>query len=331
MNIDVTKTHVAAEVKHKSPIIACRFDPGGKSVFFGAEDHMVWRWNWTEGDALVPFRGHNSWVRAIACTPDSQTLITGGYDGQLVWWPALDPKPQPSREVAAHDGWIRALAVSPDGKWVGSVGNDHSVRVWNVADGQLVMELIGHDCHVYNLSFHPHDAALVSGDLKANLIHWDISTGKEVRRWQAKSLYTYDKGFRADIGGFRGLLFSPCGKRLAGSGMVNVTNAFAGVGEPAVVEFDWESEKELVQHESKAKLKGVAWGVAVHPDEFTIGVSGGGAGGYLLFWKPIEKEEFHQFKLPNTARDLDMSNDGIHLATAHYDRRVRICRMTAKT
>ncbi len=329
--IDVTKTHVAAELKHDSPIIGCRFAPNGESVFFGAEDYQVWRWDWTQGESKTAFKGHNSWVRAIGCTPDGQTLLTGGYDGQLHWWPAEATDPAPSREIAAHDGWIRAIAVSPDGKLVGTVGNDHAVRIWDVDDGTLVTQLDGHTCHVYNLAFHPHSSALVSGDLKANLVHWDLATGKEVRRWQAASLYTYDKGFRADIGGFRGLVFDHAGQRLAGAGMINVTNAFAGVGNPAVVEFDWETGKELVQHEWKAKLRGVAWGVAIHPQQFTIGITGGGGGGYLLFWKPDEKEEHHQFKLSNTGRDLDLSSDALHLVTAHYDRRVRISRMAAKS
>ena len=36
--IDVTKTHIAKELKHDSPIISCRFDPTGKYLFAGAQD-----------------------------------------------------------------------------------------------------------------------------------------------------------------------------------------------------------------------------------------------------------------------------------------------------
>ena len=52
------------------------------------------------------------------------------------------------------------------------------------------------------------------------------------------------------------------GKRLACSGITNVTNAFAGVGNPSVVEFDWEAGKQRVAYLSKGKLRGVAWGAA---------------------------------------------------------------------
>ncbi len=66
----------------------------------------------------------------------------------------------------------------------------------------------------------------------------------------------------------------------------------------------------------------------MHPDEFTIAASGGGD--YLLFWKPDQKDQFHDLKLPDTARDLDMHPNNIRLATAHYDGHLRICKMAAK-
>ena len=47
--IDVTKTHVAKELKHDSPIISCRFDPTGKYVFFGAQDFKVCRLGFSRG------------------------------------------------------------------------------------------------------------------------------------------------------------------------------------------------------------------------------------------------------------------------------------------
>ena len=326
--IDVTKTHVSSELKHDTPIISCRFDPTGKYVFFGAQDYKVWRWEWS-GEAKVELN-HNAWVRGIAFHPDGETVLTAGYDGRLVWWPVAADKPEPIREVNAHDGWARSVALSPDGSLVATAGNDHQVKLWNFADGSLVKELAGHECHVYNVLFHPDGKSLVSGDLKANLIHWNIETGEQTRKMTAEALCKYDKTFRADIGGFRGLAFDSSGKRLAGSGITNVTNAFAGVGNPMVVVYDWDSGELKLQHESKAKLKGVGWGVVFHPDNIVIGVSGGGGGGFLLFWKPDGKEEFHQVKLKNTARDLDMTSDGLHVVTGHYDRYVRVSMLAEK-
>jgi hypothetical protein len=88
--------------------------------------------------------------------------------------------------------------------------------------------------------------------------------------------------------------------------------------------------KQQIEHLSKGKIRGVAWGVALHAIGIRIAASGGGGGGCLLFWKPDKAEAFHQIKLKATARDLDMSPDGLRLATAHHDGHVRISRMEAK-
>ena len=58
---------------------------------------------------------------------------------------------------------------------------------------------------------------------------------------------------------------------------------------------------------------------------------GGGDGGFLLFWNLESEKDFHRFKLPNLARDMDVHPDGIQIATAHYDRHVRITKLTKKS
>lgn len=323
---DPTKVKLGRALKHDSPAIACRFDPSGKYVFFAAEDSRVWRWIW-DGDTKVPLAAHDSWVRALAFDPGGETLITGGYDGRLIWWPAAAEKPEPIRTVEAHAGWIRALAVSPDGQLLASVGNDKLVRLWNLADGQPVRELAGHTSHIYNVAFHPDGLRLVTGDLKGGLFEWQVADGGRLRELSLPALHKYDTTFQADIGGPRGMAFRPDGQRLACAGITAVTNAFAGVGNPVVEVVDWEAGKPVVQHGSKAKLRGVAWAVRYHPDGFLIGVSGGGGGGFVLFWKDDQADEFHQFKLPNSARDLDLHPDGRHLVTAHVDGHIRILDM----
>ena len=326
--MDVTKTHVAHDLVHNSPLISCRFHPSGKFVFAGAQDFSVWRFEVGSGKK-TELSSTESWVRGLAFDRDGKILVTAGYDGRLIWWPASEEKPEPIRTVQAHKGWIRAVAVSPDDSLVASVGNDLVVRLWNMTDGTLVREMTGHESHIYNVAFHPSSGHLATGDLKCHLIHWDVKTGKQLRTWTAPSLQKYDKTFRAVIGGFRGMTFSPDGKYVACSGITNVTNAFAGVGNPSVVVFDWESGKKQIEHLSKSKLRGVAWGVAIHPNGMRIAASGG-RGGYLLFWKPEAVEAIHQFKFKNIALDLDLSSDGLHLATAHHDGHLRISRMEAK-
>ena len=327
MAIDPTKTKIIKQLKHESPLISCRFDPTGKYVFFGAQDNRIWRWDPT-ADSKKDFVGHDSWIRSIVFSNDGMTLITGGYDGRLIWWEANAEEPKPIRTVDAHKGWIRAAAVSPDGQLVATVGDDLFLRLWNLSDGSLVREITGkHERYIYNVAFHPDGKQIVTGDLMGKLNHWNVETGEFVRDMTVEALSKYDKGFRAQIGGFRALEFNTDGTVLACAGITDVTNAFAGVGQPLIELWDWKEAKQLSQHRSKGKSEGVAWGVAVHPENFTIGILGGRAGGIMFFWKPDSKDEFHQFKLPDSARDLDLHPDGVQLVTAHYDKHVRISSM----
>ena len=327
--MDVTKTHVAHDFAHNSPLISCRFHPTARYVLAGAQDYSVWRFEVDSGKK-TQLPQAESWVRGLAFDSGGTTLVTAGYDGRLIWWPVLGKQPKPRRVIEAHRGWIRSIAISPDDSLLASVGNDLAVRLWNMQDGSLVREMKGHKSHIYNAVFHPGGERLATGDLKGNLIDWDVKTGKQLRTWPAPSLQKFDKTFIATIGGFRGMTFSPDGKFVACSGITKVTNAFAGVGNPSVVVFDWESGKQQIEHLAKGNIRGVAWGVALHGSDIRIAASGGSGGGFLLFWKPDKAEEFHKLKLKDTARDLDLSRDGLLLATAHHDGHVRISRMEAK-
>ncbi len=321
MPADPLQAHVAKDFKNPSPLVSCRFDPLGRYVFAGTQSNKVVRWSLADGKA-TEFGGHDSWVRGLAFAKtkdgdkDVLLMISGGYDGRVIIWNADAETPEPIRKIDAHAGWVRALVVLPDQAHVVSCGNDNKVKLWRIADGMLVREFIGHESHVYNVALHPDGKQLVSGDLKANLIHWDLDTGKQLRTFKSASLHKYDEGFWADIGGYRELAFSPDGKFLAGCGITNVTNAFAGVGNAAVAEFNWAEGKEVVVHLAKTAIQGNGWGMVWHPKNFLIGLSGGGGGGVLYFFKPAEKNEFHLFKLPGHARDLALSPDAMTLASA---------------
>ena len=75
--------------------------------------------------------------------------------------------------------------------------------------------------------------------------------------------------------------------------------------------------------------RGVIWQMAWLTDGSLMGVTSGREG-MLLFWKSETGADFHRFKLPNYARDMDLHPDGLHVATAHHDSHVRIIRLAAK-
>ncbi|MCI0460692.1 MAG: WD40 repeat domain-containing protein [Gemmataceae bacterium] len=319
--LDPTRTRMAQELRHNSPLFSCRIDPTGRFVFAGAQDNAIHRWD-IAASRRVALTGHRSWVRALGFLRERRELLSGGYDGKLIWWPADAEAPAPLRTVDAHRGWVRALAVSPDGRLIATCGNDNLVKLWSAEDGRAVRELSGHAHHVYNVAFHPGGQQLVSADLRGVVKQWEVARGSETRSLDASVLYRYDPTFRADIGGIRSMAFNREGTLLACSGITDVTNAFAGVGRPAVVLFDWATGQRRHLMRPATNFQGTAWGVAFHPSGMLAGV-GGGTGGALWFWRPDSAQSFHTVALPANARDLDLHPDGRRLAVAFFDGVVR--------
>lgn len=347
--IDTTKARLEREYKLTSPLLACRFDPSGRFLFASAQDQKIHRVDLLTGETLA-LAGHESWVRSIVCIPASSqtgvaetlaweqsgeastalvggfnlarptppvfpfTLVTADYHGKIIWWAHGEAQPTRTRTIEAHDGWIRAIACSPDGQLLATAGNDGLVKVWSAADGRLVHSFAGHESHVYNVAFHPREPRLASADLKGIVKDWNLQTGQHVRDFDAKILNKYDPTFRADIGGARSMTFAPDGKRLACAGITNVSNAFAGVGNPAVILFDW-SAGTSTQFKTKEAFQGTAWGVAFHPDGSVL-AAGGGSGGRLWVWKGSDPTSVLTVNLPSNARDMALSPSGTRVAVA---------------
>ena len=82
-------------------------------------------------------------------------------------------------------------------------------------------------------------------------------------------------------------------------------------------------------HLAEGITQGVIWRLLYPGDGTLMGLSGGGSGGFLLFWRADGEMDVHRFALPNLARDMDLHADGTTVASAHYDRHVRITRLSS--
>jgi WD40 repeat protein len=324
---DPMQTRLAQELKHNSPLLGCRFDPSGTFVFAGAQDNSIQRWALADAKKTT-LAGHQSWVRALAFHDADKLLLSGDYAGKILAWTLDTDTPTPLRTLDAHEGWVRSLAVSPDGKLLASCGNDNLVKLWTL-DFKPIRQFAGHARHVYSVAFHPDGQQLVSCDLLGVVKHWEVATGKLVRDLDASILHKYDTTFRASIGGARSMSFNKDGTQLALAGIINVSNAFAGVGNPAVVLFDWATAKRLHLLQPAQAFQGTMWGVVPHPDGYWIG-AGGGSGGAIWFWKGDADKAFHTVKLPSNGRDISLHPNGFRLAVPHADGAMRFYDMIAK-
>ena len=267
----------------------CRVDPQGEFAYATAEDRSVQRWNLSTGE-ITTLGTHDGWIWGLIVVDDGATVITGGTDGRLHWWPTREKPSRPVRTIVAHEGWVRYIDASPDGKVIASVGNDHRVRLWETATGRQVRELEGHDAHVYSTFFHPGQSTLWSGDLLGKVKQWDLDSGREVSELVGEALHTYNGGQRVHYGGIRSIALSPDGKHLALSGLHKASNPLGAVSEP------WSSSSN--GRRASSSVRAPTECVARHGARCFIRrerswhPSGEAAAGFLLFWKAGEDKAF---------------------------------------
>jgi WD40 repeat protein len=75
---------------------------------------------------------------AYTFTPDGSTIVSGGAHGVLT---AYDLEGRHVADFVGHESDVWALAPSPDGRYLVSCSGDHSVRLWNLKTGELILTL----------------------------------------------------------------------------------------------------------------------------------------------------------------------------------------------
>ncbi len=136
------KIKVIKELSRKEIVFALARKPKTGHIFFGGSDFTVWDLDLDKDKPEPKELGrHESYVTGLALA--GTTLVSGGYDGRLIWWDTESGSKV--RSVDAHRKWIRCLAATPDGKVLASVADDMVCRLWDVASGRLIHELHGHE------------------------------------------------------------------------------------------------------------------------------------------------------------------------------------------
>lgn len=79
----------------------------------------------------------DSFVTAIAISPDGKSLASGNKNGSIQLWEIATGKRL--KPLLAHTGYVWSLAWAPDGHTLASGSWDNSVRLWNVAEGKPIV------------------------------------------------------------------------------------------------------------------------------------------------------------------------------------------------
>ena len=87
------------------------------------------------------------------------------------------------RVISGHLGWVRALAVEPGNQWFASGAGDRTIKIWDLASGNLKLTLTGHISTVRGLAVSPRHPYLFSCGEDKMVKCWDLETNKVIRHY----------------------------------------------------------------------------------------------------------------------------------------------------
>ncbi|MEK0186985.1 WD40 repeat domain-containing protein [Microcoleus anatoxicus] len=131
------------------------------------------------GESLIrtlSLQTDNSFVRAIAITPDGTKMVSGLGDKSLIVW---DMKTgTPLKTLTGHNGSVDAVAVTKDGKQIVSASTDSTIKIWNIETGENIDTFIGHQSSIRAIAITPDGKNIVSASHDTTLKIWDLQTGE---------------------------------------------------------------------------------------------------------------------------------------------------------
>ena len=295
-----------SKVKVPGWMPALQFSADGRQLLAsgGATEAAGRLWSLLQNHAATPTTGHSNRVWAATFTPDSQRVITAGWDGKLRLWDAGD-----GRELAVLSGHrnqvVWSVAVTPDGRRAVSGSQDGTLRVWDFKTGAAVGEPIqaqraptgaDRDFTLF-VAVSPDGQRVVCGGQDGQVQVWDLNTRE--RLWAATN----------SPGRLWSVAWSGDGSKIATgfqSGKVAVLDARHGT--------------ELWR---QVAVPGLLSSVAFAPDGGTV--LAGNFAGDLCLWdaasgRPLRQMQAH----PGPIRSVAFSADGRRIASTGDDGSIRL-------
>ena len=152
---------------HTQKVYSVVLDHKRNRCISGSMDHLVKVWSLETGLALFTLEGHSSLVGLLDLQQDR--LVSAAADFTLRIW---DPENGQCKSILnGHTGAITCF--QHDGQKVIS-GSDRTLKMWNVADGELVKDLLTDLSGVWQVKFN--DRRCVAAVQRNNLTYIEVLT-----------------------------------------------------------------------------------------------------------------------------------------------------------
>jgi eukaryotic-like serine/threonine-protein kinase len=151
---------------------------GNKLITWAGKEGLFHEWESATGRELWSWPMPAVWQGALALSPDGQSCVSIGYEGEVTLKNLTDGN-QTALNLDILEG--ASASYSPDGKWFAVASDLGFARVWNPANWQPVATAGGFFNGAHSVAFSPDNQRLVigSGDHEAVKL-WDPESWQNV-------------------------------------------------------------------------------------------------------------------------------------------------------
>jgi WD40 repeat protein len=303
----------------------------GQSVFAACTDG-VYEVSLETGDRKHLY-DHESYASGLALFEATNTLVSAGYDGMLIWYDLAAGKK--IRAVKAHDFWSWQLDRSPDGKYVASATGQYRVggpkyepaperepcvKVFDAATGALV-HAFSHVPSVQSVAISADSRYVAAGNLMGEVRIWELASGKQVGTIQTDAFTSWGiiKNHHY-LGGIFALHFTPDSEEILLAGMGPMDDPMAGNGRQLWHRYAWRSDngspaRKVDQTHPGQSGEGLMESLAIHPTGGYFVMAGRLRGGSwnTAFFRLKDGERIHSLKTESRVTRACFTSDGKRL------------------
>ncbi|MDE0683751.1 MAG: WD40 repeat domain-containing protein [Candidatus Poribacteria bacterium] len=151
---------------------AIAYTSDGSTLAAAHWDRTVCLWNvkdFLPTDPDFIFTGHPGPIYAVAISPNSRMVASGGADetsrtdtepgGLIKVW---DLGTRELRPILRYNAPVSTIAFSPNSRWIAGGSGDGTIRVWDAGTGKLIHEFKEHTESIWKLDFSPDNKWLLS-------------------------------------------------------------------------------------------------------------------------------------------------------------------------
>jgi predicted CXXCH cytochrome family protein len=204
-----TKAAAAAQqaTALETPLRTVAYSLDGAQLLAGGDNKIVYTFSSSTGLALDSFEGHGGPIQAVAMASSGSPVSIGADKTVIVWQPTaqwqLERKIGNVDDPAILVDRVLALAFDPAGSLLATGGGEPSrtgeLKLWNVADGQLVRTITpGHSDTVFGLDFSPDGTLLASGAADRIVKVFEVGSGALANSFEGHTHHVLDVAWRGD-------------------------------------------------------------------------------------------------------------------------------------